>query len=474
MDDVLTFELVEDTLADPDGDGILPFAIDAETGEITVADADDLDFEALEDEEFDFQVNVSDGTATVVADILVGVDDEPELIAPITANATDVVPLDLGAGLAGELLEFTVTEQDASEPVEVGVFLVDDDGNVIDTEDGTTIVLSAEDLAGDLEGANLAAVLDESAVILSTLDSDPAGESIDSDVLTDLTRTIELADIFGPGELSGANAVFFFIEDGSVNSLIEELGDPEAEEGSGGNFEVTGVGLGLDDNDFQIDAGENLPLVANFVQGDPPVGNSGLQGTDGTELLDFTGLVGDENGEIIGTLNLVESVADFDNLVTFIRVDDENGFVNGLDPTSDADSVAFIDAIFADPTRIAGIDLDGVDGADDGVVGINSDTAGDGSVSIIFEADEIYLPVLIANAGDLTADADTLQQALVDEIASDDPTDGDILAYTGIAGANPDGLDHVRLLGDNVFGFEDLFNTGDADFNDFVVGLDFA
>jgi hypothetical protein len=34
--------------------------------------------------------------------------------------------------------------------------------------------------------------------------------------------------------------------------------------------------------------------------------------------------------------------------------------------------------------------------------------------------------------------------------------------------ANPDGIDPVRLLGDNTFGFEDLFTGGDLDYNDLI------
>ncbi len=39
--------------------------------------------------------------------------------------------------------------------------------------------------------------------------------------------------------------------------------------------------------------------------------------------------------------------------------------------------------------------------------------------------------------------------------------------YTSFLEANPDGLDHVILTGDNSFSFEDQLGLGDADFNDF-------
>lgn len=48
------------------------------------------------------------------------------------------------------------------------------------------------------------------------------------------------------------------------------------------------------------------------------------------------------------------------------------------------------------------------------------------------------------------------------------------IAYFAFLGANPDQFDHVRLLGDNTFGFEDQFNGGDRDFNDLVVKVVFT
>jgi hypothetical protein len=42
-------------------------------------------------------------------------------------------------------------------------------------------------------------------------------------------------------------------------------------------------------------------------------------------------------------------------------------------------------------------------------------------------------------------------------------------AYFNYVGANTDRVDHVKLLGDNKFGFEDLLGGGDRDYNDAVV-----
>ena len=48
-----------------------------------------------------------------------------------------------------------------------------------------------------------------------------------------------------------------------------------------------------------------------------------------------------------------------------------------------------------------------------------------------------------------------------------DPTASEV--FFSHAGANSNGNDHAKLLGDNTFGFEDISGLGDRDFNDMVV-----
>ena len=40
-----------------------------------------------------------------------------------------------------------------------------------------------------------------------------------------------------------------------------------------------------------------------------------------------------------------------------------------------------------------------------------------------------------------------------------------------LLGANGDRVDHIRLLGNNTWGFEDLAGAGDGDFNDVIVKM---
>jgi len=58
--------------------------------------------------------------------------------------------------------------------------------------------------------------------------------------------------------------------------------------------------------------------------------------------------------------------------------------------------------------------------------------------------------------------------------ANPDNLNGDFSkVYTSYIAGNSDKVDHIRLLGDNIFGFEDLKGGGDNDFNDMIVGASF-
>ena len=54
-----------------------------------------------------------------------------------------------------------------------------------------------------------------------------------------------------------------------------------------------------------------------------------------------------------------------------------------------------------------------------------------------------------------------------------EPLRSNPVIYFTYSEANADGFDHVRNSSDNVFGFEDLVNGGDADFNDLVIDVSF-
>jgi hypothetical protein len=67
----------------------------------------------------------------------------------------------------------------------------------------------------------------------------------------------------------------------------------------------------------------------------------------------------------------------------------------------------------------------------------------------MLEGSAIYIPFLIVNS---------IPDAVIDS--------NNLAVYFTFLGANSDQVDHVHVLGDNIFGFEDLTNGGDQDFND--------
>jgi hypothetical protein len=70
----------------------------------------------------------------------------------------------------------------------------------------------------------------------------------------------------------------------------------------------------------------------------------------------------------------------------------------------------------------------------------------------------LLAPIIVVNG---------TKNALLDDNSFNDPA-----AYTPFILGNTDKVDHIRLLGDNTFGFEDLAGGGDMDYNDVIVKID--
>jgi hypothetical protein len=170
---------------------------------------------------------------------------------------------------------------------------------------------------------------------------------------------------------------------------------------------------------------------------------SDLQDQGQGEVLDLR----DFTGTLTATLTVNREAA-FNNFVGFYRVADTNGSIdiNG-DGVGDLlpGQAGYAEAAVS--SRVAGLDLS---------VG-NQSTA---SFTGQFEAGAIYAPFLIV---------DKSPDSLLDTDPNNNP-----LVYFSYLGANSDGVDHVRLLGNNVFGFEDLPSGGDKDFNDVIVSVNFS
>ena len=85
----------------------------------------------------------------------------------------------------------------------------------------------------------------------------------------------------------------------------------------------------------------------------------------------------------------------------------------------------------------------GEEGYEEAALANNVVELGDGeSTTVDLEGDSVYVPYLLA--------------------------DGEQF-FSSFAEVNPEGIDHVRSIADNSFGFEDLVGGGDLDFDDFVL-----
>jgi hypothetical protein len=138
----------------------------------------------------------------------------------------------------------------------------------------------------------------------------------------------------------------------------------------------------------------------------------------------------------------LKSDAVFRNQVGFYAVDDETGKIGNLKPGD----IGYAEA--AVKNSVVNIDK-------------SQTTVSDPS----FAGDRLLAVYLIANG--------TTESFLANNKSNTLTTTG-VQAYFSYLGANPDKVDHIRLLGDNRFGFEDLSGGGDRDFNDLVLQVKFT
>ncbi len=325
-------------------------------------------------------------------------------------------------------LDFTVGTTDADFVSEVGFVRVDDDNTI----DGIA--------PGD--PGFVAAALANGEVLFSDLATPAFGITQE--------RSVQVTD--------GDNLIFYIVADNSADNVLSGIeptdvffslteANPDGIDhlqvtSSGPNeftfaFEDIIGGGDLDFNDFifNVELTPDNPL--SFQQF---VGN--VQGGFESELIDLTQLSGQE---IEGTF-VVNREAAFDNFVGFYPVVNSSGAI--LDPVSGE----LVTPTAANREAYAGLALSQlVNGfaIADGAPGTEFTTTLDGGT--------LFAPLIISEGG--------LDGSLVDA--------GFENVYFSFIDANFDGVDHIRLLGDNVFGFEDTAGGGDGDFNDIVVSASF-
>lgn len=337
--------------------------------------------------------------------------------APNLAKIGDDI-FTISGGTGNSKLQVTLLGANSKSVNELGVFTVDDDKGTIN---GIA--------PGDAAYAQ--AVLDRAKGVLSALSNLPSGfNQNDSTSFVefnsgDRLRFLLVRDSTVDAVRSGAAPLANVLFSQPSTQKIEFLGDGAysiAWEDSQGSSVV----------DFQdlvvkaVATGQELPL-GTAVQADS-------QG----ELLDLRGVT----GQVRADFTLYREAA-FDNYVGFFQVADLNGSIDSnADGTVDfrPGDVGYGEA--AVRGRVAGIDL-------------NVSNQGTATFTATINGDAIYAPFVIVNGR---------PEAVLDDNPNNNPE-----VYFAFSLANPGRFNHVRLLGTNTWGFEDLPLGGDMDYNDIIV-----
>ena len=184
--------------------------------------------------------------------------------------------------------------------------------------------------------------------------------------------------------------------------------------------------ISIDAESVELDFGDGDRITASLTT---ETSTTNLSIDDASEI-DLTGL----DGQTITIEYSVHREADFDNTLRFYRTD----FADG--------------GIITDPLT-GGVIRPGEAGYEQVAIAQQLD------IEITGQNNQVSLFSSTIEGGSY------LGAFLI--VDGTDPTTNEV--YFSHAGANSDGLDRTRLLGNNTFGFEDLPNLGDRDFDDVVV-----
>lgn len=421
QNNIFTYSITNGNL-DIDGDGNKAFTIDATSGEIIVNDSDDLDFE--NNPIFNLLVTVADNSSfSQNANITINLQDEPLPEFDIEQSKQGVFSL-IGDTKEKANLLFSLIGADADKISELGVFIVDENNAVNGITPGSPDYIQE--------------ALQQSKVIFSALNNQPNGYAE-----LDKTRILE-------GYQSGERLVFYMVTNSTTDNVISGKTSPNnvlLSSTFGSNdfaqIEITDIGNGKFQLAWedQISGGDRdfNDLVLNLEITEQAAPNGTNQAKNTAELIDLRQFA----GETVTVTAEVFREAKFDNLIGFYVVDDIDG---GIDIDGDGN----ID-ITPNDSGYRNAALNRVNQPLSVLQTANNKATTFENISL--EGGQIIAPFIVIDG--------TLEQA----------QNGNAEVYFPYISANSDGVDHIRLLGDNIFGFEDLANGGDMDFNDMVVKI---
>jgi Putative Ig domain/Domain of unknown function (DUF4114) len=177
--------------------------------------------------------------------------------------------------------------------------------------------------------------------------------------------------------------------------------------------------------DFQVDNTPTTPLSSI----------SSLQGQKEGETIDLREFIGQD----VQATFTIKRDAKYNDTVNFYKIDDAAGTVTSPSGVQlRPQDPGYIQAVLSN--AIAGLNL----------VTRNGQTT---SIEKTIRGGSLYAPVLMSNVTASNSNGEHV--------------------FTPFSLDNTDRTDHVRLLGNNTFGFEDMLNGGDKDFNDVIIQASF-
>ncbi|WP_019508633.1 Ig-like domain-containing protein [Pleurocapsa sp. PCC 7319] len=314
-------------------------------------------------------------------------------------------------------LKFTLQNSTTDLVNEIGIFKVENSNGTIDGVDPN-------------EDGYLQSVLNNGTVVFSVLS--------DFSTLFGQSPTRILDDFSSTGSFG-----FFFIQNGTVDNALAELSAGE----SPTNVYLSTANINGDDfNRLQVEQLDNGSFQLNFEDSTEGIDQDF---DDLNMIMELT-----TESETIGALTQGEPTEEFIDLEQLkgsfqvkVSVTGESHFDNlgGLYPVIDAEKGTVQDPItgnFIEP---------GDEGYIDAVQALSVGSFDEfaSGFQMELEGGEVYVPYILADGN-------------TDEV------------YVPYLAANADGLDHIRLLADNTFGFEDKISSdSDFDYNDIIFQINF-
>ncbi|MBX9255285.1 DUF4114 domain-containing protein [Desmonostoc muscorum CCALA 125] len=360
-----------------------------------------------------FTFSVSDGSLSATQPFAVnitGADDTPTTTvvdAKFINSTNDIFKID-ASEFTKVNIKIKIKGRSSKLVNELGVFSVDDS---LGTIDGI-----APGVAGYQEKA-----LSRAKIIFSVITNNPTGFN-----QQDLSRILEL---------QGGTQLRFYLKSQS-KIIFSDTTTQKITSQSGGGFT-----LGWKDGSRGDSVFDDLQVNIQQTDEQLPIGTS-LQGESEGEALDLRDFGTDS---LISGTFIVNREASYNNFVGFYEVTDEEG---GIDTNGDGTADILPGQAGYAQAAIKSRMTD---------IALSVGNQGTGNHNGNFQGGGIYVPFLIV---------DGRVDALLDSNSSNDPT-----VYFTFLGANADKTQHVKMLGDNVFGFEDLSGGGDKDYNDVIVKI---